>query len=95
MCSTALLNHCNTILDYEVPKIGPGFHYDPSHDPSECECSTVMYNLYSAYPTFSIFTERYTYDIYNEDACALCQDGTNGPWTEYKENCTSSNKDGT
>jgi len=39
---------CSTTGNYTIPPTGPGFHYNPSQIPSICECSTVVYNLYSA-----------------------------------------------
>lgn len=43
-----MANPCSTNDDYDVPAIGPGFHYNPSQVPSICECSSVVYSLYSA-----------------------------------------------
>jgi hypothetical protein len=33
--------------DFDVPAIGPGFHYDPPDIPGPCDCSTVTYSLLS------------------------------------------------
>jgi len=39
---------CSPDGDFDVPGIGPGFHYDPPDIPQVCDCSTVTYSLLSA-----------------------------------------------